>query len=227
MGSFAEDFRAVFPQYPEEFYGTLQPANEIELAYVEFVHLPSLARHDSIELALSRTPALIRNLQESKLDFLSRIAADALVAIADMVITTGAEVRSRTRQIVNLLDLVGESDPLLNPLINAHAAVIHARADDRLLASHRLRRSTSQRGDESAEGSVFPADPVSFELLDHADRLLNRNSASLIPDTDWAMETDRMVRAAWDFMLGLTSSPRQSAPSPRQIRMKSSRSWST
>jgi hypothetical protein len=134
MGSFLDDFRDMFPDHALDDW-TL-PANSGQEKYVALRYLPSAALLGSVNAAVADALGALSDLGTDLEDGLTAI--DALVAVANVALSSDTENRALSRELVDLLLQIGNKNPRLARLVRAHAAVIHARAGDRTLALWRL-----------------------------------------------------------------------------------------
>jgi energy-coupling factor transporter ATP-binding protein EcfA2 len=214
MSDFSDHFCAVFPEHAnDKWIEALQPEDRFEQAHLVFNHLPSVALLQTTSTAISLAWSTLNDLDATYLGE-GFAAINGLVAVADAVIGSDAEARTRSRELVDLLLKIAYFKPARLPLVRAHAAVIHARANDRMLASWRLNEYFAEPPPSEDGPGQWNDIARQDSLVAYAQRLLGleREPApelEITPDHEIASDLpiQQVNTLIWNWLMGLGTDP--------------------
>ena len=212
MSGFSDDFLAAFPTpASDKLMQTLAQSDSIEMA-IETRYLSSVALIHSIPAAIAYAQSIISNLEPDP--SLGAVAIDSLVAVANVVLDSGTDARMRSREVTDLLFQVAAASPQTLQQARAHAAVIHARAEDRMLASWRIKEYRASQG-PSDEAFWWWNDVIRQDLLAAYAQLLLGVEQEIALRAEvrpvGVSNGDRLVqevhRLAWKWLMGFHAEP--------------------
>lgn len=214
MNDFLDDFRSVFPEHASDAWvDQVRWYQSDQQMHLAVRYLPSVSLLHSVSTAISSARSAVNDLEP--VDIRGGIEAiSALVAVADAVMESDVEDRIRSRELAELLLRIGRvTSPTLQQ-VRAHAAVIHARANDRTLASWRINEYLAEPPPPEGVTEWWNHGAHSDLLVAYAQRLLGLEAESApgfeVPPAR-TIASDRAIEHAavsvWDWLVGLRPDP--------------------